>query len=166
MPEFDSVGGGRLSEILAPNDPRAAANSTPNVQPKETSVRKTDEDIKKAREKKNVFSKYILGGNSFGVFTLPGGIPFINPVKTLFSGLDWTQKNVADPLAGFGIGGIIAPFGGAITPFDKFDRVAENYRDSMRGSGGLIDTWQHAGTYIYLISCIRPDQLCRIWISC
>lgn len=170
MTEFDSVGGGRLSEILAPNDPRAAANSTPNVQPTETSfetfsrrsglstesafqrlkatsVRETDEDIEKAREKKNVFSKYILGGNSFGVFTLPGGIPFINPVKTLFSGLDWTQKNVADPLAGFGIGGIVAPFGGAITPFDKFDRVAENYRDSMRGSGGLIDTWQHAGTY-------------------
>ena len=170
MPEFDSVGGSRLSEILAPNDPRAASNSTPNVTPTETSfstfsrrsgvspesalntlqegsTRTSGDELTKARHSKNPFSKYILGGNAYGKFTLPGGIPFINPVKTLFSGLDWTQKNVADPLAGFGIGGIIAPIGGAITSFDKFDRIAENYRDSMRGSGGLLDTFQNAGEY-------------------
>jgi len=62
--------------------------------------------LAKARENapKNFMDKTILRGTHWGVTELPGGMKFINPLKTLFSGLDWSMKNIGNPASGYVMG--------------------------------------------------------------
>ena len=63
-------------------------------------------EIEAARKKGNPFVRTLLAGNKFGIFRLPGGLPMINPVKSLFSGLGYVQHNVSDPAFGLALGGL------------------------------------------------------------
>ena len=62
--------------------------------------------LAKAREQapKNFMDKTILRGTHWGVTELPGGGKFINPLKTLFSGLDWSMKNIGNPASSYVVG--------------------------------------------------------------
>ena len=109
--------------------------------------RPTISEVQAARDKGNPFKRVIGAGNSWGVFKLPGGLPMINPLKSLWSGLGYVQHNVSDPAFGFAVGGLSMGLSSLNLPYNyKAKQVAEQFKGTVFDDNGS-SAWQSAGNF-------------------
>lgn len=122
----------------------------------------TPEELQKKKEQRNFFNKTIWGGRGeWGVIELPGGTPFINPLKTFVNIIaNWIPKNIGDPIAGTVVGASISPvgqFGRVRAPWhskaaiESADarRVAmyNQFKTTLKGSSNPISLWKNLGEF-------------------
>mgnify|MGYP003133234804 CR=1 FL=1 len=123
---------GVASSVLSPNPP---------VNPQE---------IEDKKHKSNWLSRYFLGGTKWGVIDTPGPNLLFNPLKTIWSGLEWTQENLASPITGLVVGGgtmlVDNTLGKMYNVRGK--KWANQFRSSLSTRrGGLGGLWEAAGDY-------------------
>lgn len=70
-----------------------------------TSTPVSPQEIADKRHSTNWMSRTFFGGTKWGVIDTPGPNFLVNPLKTIWSGLEWTQENLAAPIAGIVVGG-------------------------------------------------------------
>lgn len=79
---------------------------------------------------KNLLDRTILRGGNWGQTQLPGGIPFVNPLKTLFSGLDWVMTNIADPGSGYLVGNTSVLLD-RVTNWSSAGKIAQEFKSKL-----------------------------------
>jgi hypothetical protein len=115
-------------------------------------------EIEKKRSERSWLSKYVLGGTHWGSIKILGNIPFVNPLKTIWSGLEWTQENIASPATGAFVGGTTMGID-AVIKGRRVGDYAQEFRSALKDRpSGISGFWKAAGDFNQTRGSLYPGE--------